>query len=249
MILSNRSLGKALMAAAAGFALLGTPAAAEMPKPDAEFDQRVRDALLRNPDIILEVFALLEQKEETAQAGKDQELIARVAGELFAGLDPEKPILVEFQDYNCGYCRRAHPVVASLLESMPDLQLVLLETPVLGKESTFAAKTALAVKALKGEEAYREFADAMMSMQGPTSAVATIRTLTELGHEAGEISAAVKEGVGAEDLEKAKRLAAALGATGTPYFAGPGGIIRGAASADQLRVITTAPQTRQQASH
>ncbi|MEX0304444.1 MAG: DsbA family protein, partial [Leisingera sp.] len=114
MILSNKPWRKAVLAAAVGLTMTTAPAAAETPQTDAEFDQRVRDVLLRNPDIILEVFALLEAKEEAAKAVKDQELIAKVADELFEGLDPEKPILVEFQDYNCGYCRRAHPVVASL---------------------------------------------------------------------------------------------------------------------------------------
>lgn len=242
MILGNTTWGKAVLAAAVGFTLVGTPAAAETPQTDFEFDQRVRDALLRNPDIILEVFALLEAKEEAAKAVKDQELIAKVANELFEGLDPEKPILVEFQDYNCGYCRRAHPVVASLMETMPDLQLVLMETPVLGKDSTFTAKAALALKALKGVDAYREFSDAMMSVQGKASAATTIRTLAELGHDPEGVTAAVQEGLGAEDLDKAKRLAAALGATGTPYFVGPGGVIRGAAPADRLQEITVKPE-------
>ncbi|MFY0312656.1 DsbA family protein [Leisingera sp. D0M16] len=125
---------------------------------------------------------------------------------------------------------------------MPDLQLVLMETPVLGKESTFTAKAALALKALKGVDAYREFSDAMMSVQGKASAATTIRTLAELGHDPEEVTAAVQEGLGAEDLDKAKRLAAALGATGTPYFVGPGGIIRGAAPAERLRKITNAPE-------
>ena len=128
MILSNTTWGKAVLAAAVSLTMTTAPAAAETPQTDFEFDQRVRDALLRNPDIILEVFALLEAKEEAAKAVKDQELIANVAVELFEGLDPAKPILVEFQDYNCGYCRRAHPVVASLKETMPDLQLLTLET-------------------------------------------------------------------------------------------------------------------------
>ena len=206
MILSNTTWGKAVLAAAVGLTMTTAPAAAETPQTDFEFDQRVRDALLRNPDIILEVFALLEAKEEAAKAVKDQELIAKVADELFEGLDPAKPILVEFQDYNCGYCRRAHPVVASLKETMPDLQLVLMETPVLGKESTFTAKAALALKALKGVDAYREFSDAMMSVQGKASAATTIRTLVELGHDPEEITAAVNKGIGADDLEKAKRL-------------------------------------------
>ncbi|WP_323779218.1 hypothetical protein [Leisingera sp.] len=79
MILSNIPWRKAVLAAAVGLTMTTAPAGAETPQADFEFDQRVRDALLRNPDIILEVFALLEAKEEAAKAVKDQELIAKLA--------------------------------------------------------------------------------------------------------------------------------------------------------------------------
>ncbi len=237
MNLSNKSWGKALLAAAVGLALTTAPAAAEAPQSLPEFDSQVRDVLLRNPEIILEVFALLEQKEQASKALKDQEIVASVADELFAGLDPEKPILVEFQDYNCGYCRKVHAEVQTLKTENPDLQVVIMEMPILGTGSDFTAKVALALKELKGEAAYQEFSDEMMTMPGQANAVSALKKLAMLGHDPEELAAAAKAGVGSEDLEKATRMAAAVGATGTPYFVGPSGIIRGAANADQLKKI------------
>lgn len=265
MISSNRTFGKTLMASAVGFALLWTPAAAEQgtrdmskqqagegftaravePIEDAgdEFDERVRQALLRNPEIMLEIFALLEQKEVASKAVKDQDLIASVADDLFAGLDPDKPILVEFQDYNCGYCRKSHATVQALREQMPDLQLVLMEMPILSDGSRYTAQAALALKSLEGEEAYLNFADAIMGGTETANVATVLRVLTDQGHDAEAVVKAIKAGQGADELKKAQDLADALGVTGPPYFVGPSGIIRGAASIERLKGLTTSEET------
>lgn len=245
MKLSNKSWGKAVLAAAVGLTLTTAPAAAETPQSLPEFDSQVRDALLRNLEIILEVFALLEQKEEANKALQDQKIIASIADELFAGLDPEQPILVEFQDYNCGYCRKVHAEVQALKTDNPDLQVVIMEMPILGTGSDFTAKVALALKELKGEAAYLEFSDEMMTTPGQANAVSALKVLSKLGHDPEELAAAVKAGVGADELQKASRMAAAVGAKGTPYFVGPGGIIRGAANAYQLAEITTSAELQE----
>lgn len=240
MIFDTRKLSKAALAITVGFSLWSGTAIAQSAQLDADFDQKVREALLRNPEIILEVFHLLEANEEAAQAKKDRAVIARVSDQLFDGLDPTKPILVEFQDYNCGYCRRVHPTVMSLKEANPDLQVVIMETPVLGQESVDAAKTALALKALKGEAAYQEFSDALMSLRGNTNPKTTSKLLSQLGHDPSAVSNAVAEGLGSQDLERAQRIFSILGGRGTPFFVGPSGIVPGAASADRLLEIATA---------
>ncbi|MDC0660637.1 hypothetical protein N6L27_21745 [Leisingera sp. SS27] len=43
MILSNTTWGKAVLASAVGFTLVGTPAAAETPQPRQEFNERAQD--------------------------------------------------------------------------------------------------------------------------------------------------------------------------------------------------------------
>ena len=123
MTLNRPSRGKPILLAALAAILLGSPVEAEVGKTSEPFDQRVRETLLRHPEILLEVFALLEAQEEAGQVPTDPERIAKVADTLFAGLDPQKPILVEFLDYNCGYCRQVHPAVHALRRENPALQL------------------------------------------------------------------------------------------------------------------------------
>ena len=92
------------------------------PVGGASFNTRVEAVLLDNPEIVIRVFEKLERQQAAEEQAAAQIEIAGLADELFAGLDPAKPILVELQDYNCGYCRRAPGTVSALRDAHPDLQ-------------------------------------------------------------------------------------------------------------------------------
>ncbi|EEW61206.1 dsba oxidoreductase [Ruegeria sp. TrichCH4B] len=125
-------------------------------------------------------------------------------------------------------------------EQIPGLQFVVMEMPILNDGSRYSAQAALALKEIEGEEAYVRFVDEMMRNAGPANVATVLKVLTKLGHDAEEIVKAIKDGKGADELNRARDLADALGVTGTPYFVGPGGIIRGVASKDRLQALTIA---------
>lgn len=52
--------------------------------------------------------------------------------------------IVQFADYNCGYCRRMHSVVAALIASDPKIRLVYRDWPIFGPVSVEAARAAIA---------------------------------------------------------------------------------------------------------
>lgn len=104
----------ALFAALTGATLLAAPVqASELTKSDVE--QIVRDYLVKNPEILVEMSNALRAKQESQQAENDKTLIEAHAKQLFANQDPESGnpkgslTVVEFFDYNCGYCKRAIP--------------------------------------------------------------------------------------------------------------------------------------------
>lgn len=208
------------------------------PVDTAEFDQQVREALLRNPEILLEVLELLEQQQQAHEAKQDLDLVSAVADDLFEGVDLSKPVLVEFQDYNCGYCKRAHATVKQLRRGIPDLQLVIMELPILGEGSIYSAEMALALKELKGNDAYYEFSDALMSLETAADAPSVLKLLTDLGHNPDEIARAAQNGAGRADLEKSQRIARRLKIGGTPTFVGPAGLMRGMASVEDLAALS-----------
>jgi len=113
---------------------MSTGAAEEDP-----FEQRVREYLLKNPEIIMEALQILQERQKAAEAENLKRTIAERRDEILN--DPAAPVggnpsgdvtLVEFFDYNCPYCRRVAPTVVELEQADPDLRLVYKEFPILG---------------------------------------------------------------------------------------------------------------------
>ena len=88
------------------------------------FEQRVREYLLRNPEVIMEALQILQERQRAAEAENLKRTIAERSEEILN--DPAAPVggnpagdvtLVEFFDYNCQYCRRVAPTVTELEEA------------------------------------------------------------------------------------------------------------------------------------
>lgn len=198
-----------------------------------DFDQRVREALLRNPEIILEVFELLEQEQQASASLEDQRLIARDEAELFGEVPDNVPVLVEFFDYNCGYCRRARSELDALTSRLERLDVVLMQLPILGEPSLDLARLMLALEVLHGRQVYADVHHALMSSEGnPRAAFEEI--LVGLGLDAGVVVAASRTEEVDARLAAAQRLARGLGISGTPAFVTRHEIIRGFADAQAL---------------
>jgi len=119
--------------------------------PQDEFERRVRDFLLANPEVIVEAMQGLQARQRAAEEGEGQTILAERGEEVFR--DPASPVggnpegdvtLVEFFDYNCPYCRRVAPVMLEAEAADPQLRIVYKELPILGPDSEFAAKAAMA---------------------------------------------------------------------------------------------------------
>lgn len=198
-----------------------------------DFDHRVREALLRNPEIILEVFEVLEQQQQASASLEDQRLIARYEADLFGEVPSSAPVLVEFFDYNCGYCRRSRLELDALAARHEELHVVLMQLPILGEPSLELARLMLALEVLHGREVYVETHQALMSFEGNPSA-AFEEVLADLGLDADAIVAVSRTEEVDERLAAAQRLAHELGISGTPAFVTRHEIIRGYADAQVL---------------
>ena len=204
---------------------------------DEAFDEKVRQTLLNNPEIVLEVFAILEQKNEERERRQDFGLIGSVASELFELPDDEDavigPVVVEFVDYQCGYCRRAEAEVSALKAEHPEIEVKLIQFPILGEKSVELARLALATRNLYGEEQYHLFNDVML--QGGDVAVRSPdRFISEMGFDVEALrEAAASPEIDAE-LVASQEMARKLNISGTPGFVTPSRIHRGFVTTDVL---------------
>ncbi|MBL1435573.1 MAG: DsbA family protein [Rhodobacteraceae bacterium] len=193
----------------------------------SSFDEQVRQVLLRNPEIILEVFAILEDQQRVETSASDQQIIEQFSNELFGdNADASHSILVEFSDYQCGYCRQSAPVVASILAENPEITLRLIELPILGEKSREYAAKMLAIRSLYGEETYMELHRLFLGGRG-----GELQNFDAVIAERGLSPQRVYEVANTDPIQETiaanLALADAMGIGGTPGFVTRTDIIRG----------------------
>jgi len=227
------TIKNALFCALAGVTLLATPVhASELTKSDVE--QIVRDYLVKNPEILVEMSNALRAKQESQQAANDKSLIEAHAKQLYSNKDPESGnpkgslTVVEFFDYNCGYCKRAHPLIKQLLGEDKDIRYIYKQFPILSETSYFAARAALAVQ-LGQHDKYQAFHEKLYAHQGPLSDEAQVKQLAEAaGVNWSKVEAKIKDGSIDQNLGTNRALAEAMSISGTPAFIIGDQILRGA---------------------
>ena len=118
------------------------PIRAFSPEQKRAIEEIVKDYLIANPEVFLEVQQSLEAKMEQIQAERIKAAIAQNARDIYHSADapvagnPKGDIaMVEFFDYNCGYCKRGFPELAKLIDKDPKVRVVLKELPILSKGS------------------------------------------------------------------------------------------------------------------
>ncbi len=201
--------------------VLAAPAAAQELTPD-EVKRLALEAILENPEIILEAVAIVREREEADKRAATEAAIAEMRAALEQ--DPNAPVLgnpegdvtiVEFFDYNCPYCKQASAEVKALIEADPNIRLVYREWPVLGEGSLFAARAALAAREQDG---YAAFHDALMTERARKDAAAVLRIAAEVGLDVERLEADMAAEAVDEHLARSSELAQRLGFTGTPSF-------------------------------
>jgi protein-disulfide isomerase len=202
----------------------------------------VRDTLLKNPEIIQDALIELERRNTVAQAEAQRNAVAAEKARL---TDPETSViignpagdvtLVEFMDYNCGYCKRAMEDVTALTKADPKLRVVLKDFPILGPDSVEASHVAVAAKNQLQGQKYFDFHNKLMSVRGKVNAAKAL----EIAKDAGADVERLKKDMGSDATKNAIRdtmaLGDRLGLTGTPAFIVGDEIVFGAVGQAALR--------------
>ena len=133
---------------------------------------------------------------------------------IFGNLDGSVT-LVEFFDYNCGYCRRAAPEVKAVLEASKDVRIIYREFPILGPGSEVAARASLAAR---NQGKYQQFHEAMMALNGQAVEASVMKIAGDVGLDLEVLKTDMQSELVNEHIAASLRLAEALGITGTPTF-------------------------------
>jgi protein-disulfide isomerase len=162
------------------------PATASALDPSA-VEGIVEEFLLRDPSILERMSdRLVASREVAAREGLKRTIEDNRAGiyetrfDVVLGNPDGDVTLVEWFDYNCGYCRNSLPDLATLLAEDPNLKVILKEFPILTEGSLAAAKVAMQV-GLDPELDYWAFHQKLFATRGQIGAEQAIAVAESIG--------------------------------------------------------------------
>lgn len=192
--------------------------------------QSLRAAILANPEMIEEAFYALQDKRKAKADAAKRVAMANAKGLLYdSKLDPilgakDAPfVLVEFFDYNCGFCKIASKWIKSSLEDHPGkIKVIMKDFPILegrSKGSRESSAAAWAVR-LQGQDIYEKFHFALMNTRGGFDSARIDEIAASVGVNVERMRADMKKNAAAFDalMEENMALARQLGIDGTPAF-------------------------------
>ncbi len=224
---------------------IAMPAVAQFEGKDKKaIEEIVRQYILENPEIIAEAIENLRNRERLAREQAQRHALMASTAQLYGNpLTPEHgnpkgdAVVVEFFDYQCGYCKRVFPTFMKVLESDKNLRVIWKELPILGPVSRFAARAAMASDR---QDKYFEYHVALMSLRGRLTEKKVMETAKSVGLDMTRLIKDMKAPEIDRYLDETLQLAEALGINGTPAFLIGDQLVPGAIDEAQMRAIIAA---------
>jgi protein-disulfide isomerase len=210
-------------------------------------EQIIHQYLLQHPEVVKESLRLYEERERAAQQERTKAAILARLKDIQQ--DPSSPVVgkaggvtvVEFFDYHCGYCKRTETAVRKLLADHPDVQFVFKEFPILGAESSLAAKAGLAAAK---QDSYLKFHQALMDLSGPITMAALEELASKQGLDADKLKADMESAEVQSILTRNRDLAGDLGVRSTPTFVIGSELVQGAIDGAEFEKFIAQAQSR-----
>ncbi len=195
------------------------------PQQKAGIEKIVHDYLISNPEVIREAIDELEKRQKAQEfaarekiVNEQGEKIARSANQAVVG-NPEGDVtLVEFFDYNCGYCKQSLTSVNKLIEGDPKLRVVLKDFPILGADSVEIAQIATAVRMQLPPPKFWEFHKKLLSTRGHLGKSQALAAAKEVGADMDRLEKDAASPETQAALKEVATLAEQLKFDGTPAW-------------------------------
>jgi len=225
--------------------LLAPPASAQTfsDGQKQEIEGIIKDYLVHHPEVLKDAMEAMDKQQQEAQAEKARATIRDNNATLFnsshqvvLGNPDGNVTMVEFFDYNCGFCKRALSDMLDLIKSDTNLRFVLKEFPVLGEGSVEAAHVAVAARMqdTTGKK-YIEFHQKLLGGRGPADKAHALAVAKDVGFDMVRIQKDMDSDEVKKTIDEDMKLADALGVSGTPSYVVGNELVVGAVGIDELR--------------
>jgi protein-disulfide isomerase len=208
-----------------------------------EIERIVKEYLVAHPEVLQEAMGELEKRQNAAEIEKQiagvrqhKEVLFNSSHQVTLGNPRGDVTMVEFFDYNCGYCKRALGDMLALLKSDPNLKVVLKEYPVLGPGSLEAAKVAVAARMQdKSGKKYLDFHQKLLGGHGPADKARALAAAKDAGFDMARIEKDLASEEVRDTLKETMKVADAIGLNGTPSYVIGSDVVIGAQGYDVLK--------------
>ncbi|WP_028865233.1 DsbA family protein [Psychromonas aquimarina] len=190
---------------------------------EEEIGRIAADYLIKNPEVLVEVSEALKAKEMDKINSSMIEGALKYKNKLldnntpYVGNAEGKVAIIQFFDYQCGFCQKLSPVMSELQASNPDVKLVMKETPIFAQRSEvsgYAAQMGLKIFAQGGSEAYGKYHNAIFEKALSGSALTNKGVDRQVEVSGLELSSLPKED--SKAVMENLKLFSELGFQGTP---------------------------------
>ncbi len=225
-------------------------AATVLPAAAAEFSASqtreigdiVRDYLVSHPEVLRDAMMELDRREKAEQTAARDKVLSDKAGELFSsthqaviGNPNGKVTLVEFFDYNCGYCKKSLDDLAKLIKEEPNLRVVLKDFPVLGPGSVEAAQVASALRNQFTGDKFWAYHQKLLLTRGPVGKAQALAVAKDMGADMGKLDRDMASPDVKAGIQEVMQIADGLNLTGTPSWVVGRDVVVGAVGYDELK--------------
>ena len=236
---------RSVLAAASLAAMLGAvPAFADSftAQQKSDLGPLIKDYLMAHPEVLRDAITELDTREKQAEADTRKKALAELGGKLATQADslvignPDGKItLVEFFDYNCGYCKRALGDLDKLMQGNKDLKVVLRDFPILSAGSVDAALVALAAHNQFTGAKYWEFHRKLLLSRTAVGKEQALAVATAMGADMARLGKDSSDPKTRAAIQESLTDAQALNLNGTPsYIVGDDAIV-GAQGFDEIQ--------------
>ena len=212
------------------------------PQQRGEIETIIREYFIKHPEMVEELQALAQAEKMKRVISENKDILLNSPRQVTLGNPKGDVTMVEFFDYNCGYCKRALDDMMTLIKDNPNLRVVLKEMPVLSQGSMEAAQVgaALALQDQSGKR-YLDFHQKLLTGRGQVDKARALAVAKEVGADTARLEKDMTSPEVKAALEESFKLAEAFSIQGTPSYVIGNDVLVGAVGLKELQAkINTA---------
>lgn len=201
----------------------------------------LKSYLMEHPEIIRDAITALDEKEKAAEDAARKKTLADLSGPVYSAPDgfvignPKGTVtLVEFFDYNCGYCKRALDDLDHLMKENKDLRVILRDFPILSPNSVQAAIIAVAAHDQFQGDKFWEFHRKLLATKGMVGKEQALDVAKSLGADMDKLTADAAKTSVKPAIQGSVDIAKELSLNGTPSYVLGDDVLIGAVGYDEL---------------